>query len=260
MSNNKTWYNIKVIPKENATSEAEISIFDEIGFWGINASDFKKDWDKVKNLKSIKLLINSPGGSVFDGIAIYNMISDARDKVTVEVDGLAASIASIIAMAGSKVVMREGTFMMIHNPWTMMAGGSEELRKEADVLDKIKDQLVSIYSGKSNIGVDEIEGMMREETWLTPSEAKAMGFADEIAEAPRMAANYNKPVMDYGFENTPRKLVNYIVVPENKVEEIKEEETPQEETLVNDDQVNALKAKFLKFKIENINGDYSKVN
>ncbi len=256
----KTWYNIKVIPQANATSEAEVSIFDEIGFWGINATDFKKDWDKVKNLKNIKITINSPGGSVFDGMAIYNMISDVREKVTVEVDGLAASISSIIAMAGKKLVMREGTFLMIHNPWTMMAGGSDDLRKEADVLDKIKDQLVGIYQNKTNLKASDIEAMMKEETWMTPTEARAMGFADEVVTASRIAASYNKGLIEYGFKHTPISETPNATITEPQ--DIKEISATVEEPIKVDytEQTNALRAKILKFKINKINGDDTEVN
>ena len=100
----KTWFKMKLIPQANASSHAEIHIFDEIGFFGIDAKGFKDELDKLNlsDVSNVKLLLNSPGGSVFDGVAIYNMLSDYRDKLTVEVEGVAASIASIIALAGNK--------------------------------------------------------------------------------------------------------------------------------------------------------------
>jgi len=200
----KKWYDVKVIPQKNATSEAEITIFDEIGMWGVDASNFKADLDKVKNLSSIKLLINSPGGSVFDGIAIYNMLKDVRDKLTVEVSGLAASIASIIAMAGGTRVMREGTFLMIHNPWTMMVGDADDMRKEADTLDQIKDQLVSIYVNNSNLDSATIEMLMSEETWMDAETAEEYGFISKTIYAPKIAASFNKKLKEYGFKNGPK--------------------------------------------------------
>jgi ATP-dependent Clp protease protease subunit len=196
-----------------------------------------------------------------------------REKVTVEVDGLAASISSIIAMAGKKLVMREGTFLMIHNPWTMMAGGSDDLRKEADVLDKIKDQLVGIYQNKTNLKASDIEAMMKEETWMTPTEARAMGFADEVVTASRIAASYNKGLIEYGFKHTPiSETPNAtatsapIVTPENVTatnpEEIKDISATVEEPITVDytEQTNALRAKILKFKINKINGDDTEVD
>lgn len=263
----KTWYNIKVLPKNNATSEAEISIFDEIGYFGVDASAFKADFDKVKNLSSIKLLINSPGGSVFDGIAIYNMLSDVRDKLTVEVEGLAASIASVIALAGSKTVMREGTFMMVHNPWTMMIGDADELRQEADVLDKIKSQLVSIYESNSNLDAASIESLMKEETWLSGTEAKAMGLVDEVVDAPRMAASFNKTLAEYGFNKMPVSEIskNLSEKPESltltgeDLQAYLEQKKPvvdlvnEDTTTVSNDAVKAdINKRILRLKIENL--------
>ena len=121
--------------------------------------------------------INSPGGAVFEGIAIYNMLRNFSG-VTTRVEGLAASIASIIAMAGERVEMERGAQMMIHNPWNIAMGDSRELRKSADVLDKIRESLLDIYQTKSGLERDFIAEMLDEETWLTADEAVEFGFAD----------------------------------------------------------------------------------
>ena len=251
----KSWYKVNVVTHKNATSEAEISIYDEIGYYGIDANAFKNDFDKVKNLKSIKLLINSPGGSVFDGLAIYNMLADVRSKVTVEVQGMAASIASVIAMAGDTRVMREGTFMMVHNPWTMMIGDSDDLRKEADVLDGIKEQLVGIYSRNTGMATNDVEALMKEETWLSPTQAKALGFAHEVTEAPRIAASFNKKIGSYGFNHTPYsevkdEAVEEVIEPISNADVTPVDQVVEVDTTADQELADKLKAKILQFKIE----------
>lgn len=126
--------------------------------------------------------INSPGGAVFDGIAVHSMLAKI-DGLTVRVEGLAASIASVIALAGSRVEMERGAMMMIHNPWNIAMGDSQELRKSADVLDQIKESLIDIYVGKSGLERDFVAEMMDEETWLSADEAVEFGFADAVVGA-----------------------------------------------------------------------------
>lgn len=199
----KTWFTMKA-----SDDLAEIEIFDEIdSFWGIGAKEFKARFDEVKNSKAIKLMLNSPGGSVFDGMAIYNILSSVREKLDIEVVGLAASISSIIALAGKKLTMAEGSYYMIHNPLTIMVGDAEELRKTADVLDKMKGDFVSIYGKKSGLDSDEIASMMDDETWLTASEAIEKGFADESVDYGQIAAKADPEVISrYGFSHAPKGL------------------------------------------------------
>jgi len=181
--NNKNWYSMRVQPKNEASSDLEIRIYDEIGLFGVSAETFTQEFNKVKDLGgNITLKVNSPGGDVFDGMTIYNILKTVKDRLTVEVEGLSASIASVISMAGSKLVMREGSFLMIHNPFMGAFGESVELRKAADMLDKVKEELVSIYVNNSNLSKEEIESMMDDETWMNAREALEAGIADEIDE------------------------------------------------------------------------------
>lgn len=189
------WYSIKA-----AGTSAEISIYDEIGGWGISAKEFADDLKALKGIKDITLRINSPGGSVFDGMAIFNLIKAHDAQITVMVDGLAASMASIIAMAGDLIVMPENSMMMIHNPWTMAWGDAAELRKNAELLDKIKSAMISAYVNKTGLSEDEIATYMDEETWLTGKEAVELGFADESTEPVEMAAKFDLSK----FVNTPQ--------------------------------------------------------
>tara|TARA_Y100000401_G_C8315177_1_gene222011 strand:+ start:483 stop:1151 length:669 start_codon:yes stop_codon:yes gene_type:complete len=135
----------------------------------------------------IELRLNSGGGDVFDGQAIYNLLLDYKKrkgkKVRVVVDALAASIASVIAMAGDEVLMASNALMMIHNPWTPQATGeSKDLRDTADVLDKVRETILTVYEGRTGIDRDMLGDMMDEETWLSAAEAISFGFADSVIE------------------------------------------------------------------------------
>lgn len=162
-----------------ANDEVEIMLYDEIGFWGVTASEFNKQLSGIK-AKTINLRVNSPGGDVFDGIAIYNALRDHPARVVTHIDGVAASIASVIALAGDEVRMAENAFMMIHNAWGMVIGYAEDMRKEADLLDKVSGSLLMAYENKTTSSSAEIQAWMDDETWFTAEEAAEAGFVDEI--------------------------------------------------------------------------------
>jgi len=179
----KSWYSMKAM----GGGAAEVLIYEEIGGWGISAKEFSQDLKDLGTVNEITLRINSPGGSVFDGNAIFNQLKQHKARVTAHIDGLAASMASVIAMAADHIVMPENALMMIHNPWTVSIGNAEELRKDADLLDTIKRTLLTAY-GRSAMTDEEIGSMMDAETWLTGADAVEMGFADELEEEVAMAA------------------------------------------------------------------------
>lgn len=177
--------------KMKATSKevAEISIDGEIvsESWfesDTSATDFRDSLKALGDVKTINLSINSPGGSVFDGIAIYNMLKSNPAQVNVIVQGLAGSIASVIAMAGDKLIMNSGSMLMIHNPFTMTMGNAKEMRSMADTLDQIAESSVDIYNSKTGLDKDVIRSVMDAETWLTADEAVEAGWADEKDDAP----------------------------------------------------------------------------
>lgn len=169
----KSWYSMK------DGDEAEVFIYDSIGFFGVEAESFIGDLARIDS-KVINLRINSPGGNIFDGTAIYNAILRHPASVRVQIDGLAASMASIIALAGDTVEMAENAFFMIHMPWSMVVGGSDDMRKEAETLDKLSETAVKTYARRSNLSDDEIRAAMMEETWYSAEEAKTAGFVDSI--------------------------------------------------------------------------------
>jgi ATP-dependent Clp endopeptidase proteolytic subunit ClpP len=199
----KKWYSISA--KDDS---AEIAIFDEIGGWGINAAQFQKDFVAIKDKKNIRVSLNSPGGDVFDGMTIYNIIAAQRERVTVEVLGLAASIVSIIALAGNRLIMAEGTYLMIHQPWSIAMGTADDFRKEAGLLDKVGDQFVGIYAAHSGLSEDEIKKAMADETWYTAAEAKEAGFVNEITEYGEAAASFD--MSKFGYAHVPAGMATSV--------------------------------------------------
>jgi ATP-dependent protease ClpP protease subunit len=174
--------------EKTGDSETTIHLYDEVGAFGAGSKDFLADLAKLDG-QHIHLRINSPGGSVVEGTAIYNALRRHKGGVTVHIDALAASMASVIAMAGAPVYIADNALMMIHNPWTVSAGDSDQLRREADLLDKLKATLVNAYKRKSGMEEQEIEEMMNNETWLDAVEAVALGFADAIEDGVAAAAS-----------------------------------------------------------------------
>ena len=128
----------------------------------------------------ITLWVNSPGGDVFAASQIYNMLMDYKGNVTVKIDGLAASAASVIAMAGTRVLMSPVSQIMVHNPMTVAIGNAEEMSKAIDMLSEIKESIINAYELKTNLPRDEISKMMDSETWMNARKAVELGFADEI--------------------------------------------------------------------------------
>ncbi len=194
----KTWYNLTT-----AQNSVSIDILDEIGVWGINASQFINEVKEAGDVSDINIAINSPGGSVFDGLAIYNYLKSHKAQVNVEVLGLAASAASVITMAGDTIRMPEDAFLMIHAPYTGVQGDAEEMRKTADVLDKIQESLVNIYVERTGMEYSAVAEMVEEETWLNGVTAMELGFADEVTDQAiaALAKGFEK-----NFKSVPQAL------------------------------------------------------
>lgn len=165
--------------KTSKVDEATVYIYDEIGWFGIEAETFAKDLNAL-TAKTVHIRLNSPGGNVFEGTAIANTIKQHKSKTVIHIDGLAASISSIIALAGDEVLMAENAFFMFHEAWSFVIGNADGLREEADLLDKIDGVLAKEYAKK--MGIKENEGLdyMKAETWWTAEEALKMGMIDGI--------------------------------------------------------------------------------
>lgn len=167
-----------------------LRIFDEIGFWGVQAKDFVTDLGKVSS-KVLNVEINSPGGDVFAGLAIYNALRASGKEIVVKVMGVAASAASLIAMAGDKIIMPSNTFMMVHNPWVGAVGNAAELRDTADTLDKIGASLKAVYVAKTGLDEAAVDALLAKDTWLTAEEAKTKGFATEVIDEIKVKAAFD---------------------------------------------------------------------
>ena len=204
MRNNGKWYRISA-----KADEAEISIFGDIGsgfFSDVTVAEFKPEWDKIKSKSKIHVLIDSPGGNPFAGIAIYNIIASEREKVDIEVIGLAASAASIIALAGSSLTIAEAAFFMIHNAAGLVIGTGDDMRAMAGNLDKINGEMISVYEAYSDLTRDEIQEAMDAETWYTAAEAVEAGFATEAVDNGEIAAS----VFDlarYKYAHVPSEML-----------------------------------------------------
>jgi ATP-dependent Clp endopeptidase proteolytic subunit ClpP len=176
------------------TKSAEIYLYDEIGdsfFGGITAKQFADDLNALGKIDRINVRINSPGGDVFQGLAIYNTLKRHPANVVVDIDGMALSIASIIAMAGNTINMAKNAMFMIHDPWGFTGGTAEDFRKQADLLDQVKENLVNTYVDKTGMDSGQINLLMSEETWMQAEEAKRLGFISNITEELQMAAGFN---------------------------------------------------------------------
>lgn len=214
-----------------------IYIYDQIGGEGINAMDIVKELDGVEG--NVDIHINSGGGSVSQGVSIYNTIKQYdKGAVTVYVDGLAASIASIIALAGEKLVMAEGSLLMWHYAHTVMAGNAADFRKEAEVLEQHNNTLIDIYASNTPLSREEIDAMMAAETWLTAAEAYELGISTDISGELKQAASVNIDV----FNNAPNELLEILDFsateePDEQVEEEVEEKVEEKEETTEDNGV-----------------------
>ena len=171
----RPWYSIT-----NADTErAQVRIYDEIGYFGVDAEMFAREIAGITAVE-IEVAINSPGGSVFHGLAIYNALRTHPARVITRVDGLAASAASFIAQAGDERVMVESSQMMIHDAMTAVAGNARDMREVADFLDRQSANIADLYASRSGLPVARYVEMMAAETWMTAAEAVAEGLADSV--------------------------------------------------------------------------------
>lgn len=210
----KTWYDMQAAADGGS---AEIFIYDEIGIWGIDAKRFINDLNEL-DVPHIDLRINSPGGSVFEGNAIYNALKRHPAEITSHIDGLAASMATVVAMAGDTINMASNGLYMIHEVAGGVWGTSADMRRTADVIDKLAALIVNAYADKTGMEVAAIKQAMADETWYNAEEALDAGFIDNITEELKMAACFD--LERYGYKNTPKRL------PFDKVEEQQADSPP----------------------------------
>lgn len=201
----RQWYSIRA---EASSDTTEIMIYDVIDpWWGVSADQFVRDLAQV-DTPNLTVRINSPGGDIFDAWAIYQAIRNHPAYVTTQIDALAASSASVVAMAGNRIVMAKPSDMMIHKAWTIMLGNGDELRSEANLLDKLDGQIAGVYADRAGGTVDEWLARMADETWFTQDEAVELGLADEVMGSPSASTQdrYDHSILNI-FRNTPARLM-----------------------------------------------------
>jgi len=204
----KSWYAV------HASGEAterliEVFVYGEIGTWGITASQFMQDLRAVDDgVSPVIAAFNSIGGDLFDGLAMHNTLSRLGERCTARIDALAASAASVAVCGAHKVVIASNAMLMIHNPWTYAAGDADSFRKVADVLDQTMEAIIAAYKAKApNIDEVELRGLVAAETWLTASEAVALGLADEVGEGVQVKACLGQGGVMQRYQHTPAELL-----------------------------------------------------
>lgn len=195
------------------SKSADLYIYGEITpyKWADNdvtASDFKDELDKLGDIDIINIYINSPGGSVFEGQSIYSQLKRHKAVKNVYIDGISASIASVISMCG-RVYIPKNAMIMVHNASAFAEGNSNDFRALADTLDKVNQTIIEVYIEKTGLPEDKIKELMDKETWLTGKEAVDLRFADELIEENKISAcykNYDMQILNR-YKNTPKSLV-----------------------------------------------------
>lgn len=188
----------------------ELQLYGEISdrsWWGdeVTPKQFAADLDALGDIDILNVYINSPGGDVFAGQSIYSMLKRHKAQVHVYIDGLAASIASLVAMAGDTITMPANAMMMVHMPWTFAVGNAAEFRKLADDLDKIGEAMVVTYEGRSALTHDEVVALLEAETWLTAQDCLDRGLCDEVEEVKEIVACWDSVALAR-YRNTPASV------------------------------------------------------
>lgn len=179
-----------------ADSDNTITIFDVIGqdYWtgeGVTAKRIAAALRSIGENKDVTVLVNSPGGDMFEGLAIYNLLREHKGEVTVKVLGLAASAASVIAMAGDNIQVARAGFMMIHNAWILVAGNRNDLREYADYLEPFDRSMADLYAARTGIEFEKMQSIMDSETWIGGSDAVERGFADSLLASDEVQVDEN---------------------------------------------------------------------
>lgn len=182
--------------------EVEVLVYDQIGYWGITAEEFVREVKQI-DAETIHLRIDSPGGDVFMARAMKTALEQHSARVVVHVDGLAASAASYLMLAGDEIEIAKGAFVMIHNAWMITLGDTNDHTKSAGMLEKIDGTIRADYASKSGKNGEEFRQLMNDETWLEAEEALAMGLVDRVYEKDGGAENRFDLAI---FENTPDAL------------------------------------------------------
>lgn len=186
-----------------------LDVNDEIGFWGINHQTVKAQLDEA-NGSDITLNISSLGGDVNHAFAIYNLLKSHSGRVVANIYGDAASAATIIALGADEVRMAENVFFMIHNVWTMAVGNANEMREQAELMDKFDNQIKNVYKKKTGLNRNKITSLMNNETWMTAQEAKEYGFVDVVTQSEEILNRNEAKIFNSLNKNVAKELINKI--------------------------------------------------
>lgn len=186
MSKKQSWF--RVSAKGGVGGRPSINIYGDIGAFGVNVSDFATAFGALGKPKEIEVHINSDGGDVFQGNAIFNLLRRSDSKIITVVDGLAASMGSVIAQAGDERVMAENSMLMIHNPWGVAVGNAPSIAEFAKGLEQMQADILQAYAARSTLSEDEIQAMMDKESWISAERAVEYGLADRVEPGLQMAA------------------------------------------------------------------------
>lgn len=200
----RSWYQFQA--KASANQQVvDLYIIGDIGNWGISAQQFARDLvEHAKDVATIRVALHSLGGDIMEGLAIYNMLSNHPARVEIYIGGIAASMGSVIAMAGDVVYIPENGWIMVHKPWGGQLGDAEDMRRYADLLDQWEESLSLAYQKKTGKSREELAELITDETWLMGQAAVDAGFADQLTEAIEMSARANNRALD--FMKTPENL------------------------------------------------------
>ncbi|MCK7542955.1 Clp protease ClpP [Marinobacter bryozoorum] len=193
----KKWFDVRA---QADRKEVSVSIRGFIGEWGVSDSELIREVEAAGDVEMINVNINSRGGEVDHGLSIYNFLRTHPALVSVRIDGIAASAASVIAMAGDEITMPANALMMVHNPWTFAMGNAAELRKTADDLEQFEKTLLATYTARTGKDEEAIKDLLDDETWLTAAEAVELGFADTVESLAQPAAVAMAKAMDIPAE------------------------------------------------------------
>lgn len=197
----KRWYSMKAAKGGTA---AQIRIFNDIGDFGVTADAFAHEIESLGEVKTMDIAISSNGGDVSQGFAIFNILARHKAWKRVTVEGLAASMASVIAMVGDEVVMPSNSMMMIHNPWGALMGEADQIVSFGEALAMMQDNIADAYVARANVSKDEVLQMMARETWLSAKKAVELGFADSVENPMQIAAGFDLRK----FNHVPKKFAD----------------------------------------------------
>jgi len=214
--NAEHWYSIQAAGEEGGRT-IEVYVYGEIGFWGVTSGDFIRDLKELDDgVSPVLVHFDTVGGDLFDGIAIHNALRALGERCTGQIDGACFSAGSVAVCGAHRVTMADNAMFMIHNPWTFMAGDSDELRKMADMMDKAFEGIVASYQHRAlTIDDAELRRMINDTTWLTAAEAKAHGFVDEVfGEAEPLVNNAPLGKILNRYRNVPEAALRLVGEPE----------------------------------------------